>query len=170
MLCFGVVRPYKGVDVLRRRVPVDAGAELWVVGRPLGVSIEAARLRRERTLRAALRERLRAARLLPARRPAGAPRTARSTSRACSSPGSPSASRWSSPTWAASARSCRPRRRAPGAARATRARWGRHRRAACRPRRARAPGGARPRRGGRPLLLGPVAEQTLAVYEEVLAR
>jgi glycosyltransferase involved in cell wall biosynthesis len=44
VLCFGVVRPYKGVDVLIeafRRSSVE-GAELWIVGRPLGVSIEPA--------------------------------------------------------------------------------------------------------------------------------
>ena len=43
MLCFGVVRPYKGVDVLLEAFR-DVDAELWVVGRPLGESME--RLRR----------------------------------------------------------------------------------------------------------------------------
>jgi glycosyltransferase involved in cell wall biosynthesis len=43
VLCFGVVRPYKGVDVLLEAFR-DVEAELWVVGRPLGESIE--RLRR----------------------------------------------------------------------------------------------------------------------------
>jgi glycosyltransferase involved in cell wall biosynthesis len=41
VLCFGVVRPYKGIDVLVEAFRSIAGAELWVVGRPLGVSIEA---------------------------------------------------------------------------------------------------------------------------------
>ena len=43
VLCFGVVRPYKGVDVLIEAFR-DVEAELWVVGRPLGESME--RLRR----------------------------------------------------------------------------------------------------------------------------
>jgi glycosyltransferase involved in cell wall biosynthesis len=38
VLCFGVVRPYKGVDVLVDAFRSIDGAELWVVGRPLGVS------------------------------------------------------------------------------------------------------------------------------------
>src|ERR671914_481480 len=38
VLCFGVVRPYKGVDVLVEAFRSVPGAELWVVGRPLGVS------------------------------------------------------------------------------------------------------------------------------------
>src|ERR687896_700819 len=41
VLCFGVVRPYKGVDVLVEAFRSVAGAELWVVGRPLGVSLKA---------------------------------------------------------------------------------------------------------------------------------
>lgn len=44
VLCFGLVRPYKGVDVLVEAFQEVEGAELWVVGRPLGVSME--RLRR----------------------------------------------------------------------------------------------------------------------------
>jgi glycosyltransferase involved in cell wall biosynthesis len=44
VLCFGVVRPYKGVDVVVEAFQDVEGAELWVVGRPLGVSME--RLRR----------------------------------------------------------------------------------------------------------------------------
>ena len=43
VLCFGVVRPYKGVDVLADAFRSVDGAELWVVGRPLGVSLEALR-------------------------------------------------------------------------------------------------------------------------------
>ena len=39
VLCFGVVRPYKGVDVLLEAFR-DVDAELWVVGRPLGESME----------------------------------------------------------------------------------------------------------------------------------
>src|ERR687891_242335 len=40
VLCFGVVRPYKGVDVLVNAFRSVEGAELWVVGRPLGVSLD----------------------------------------------------------------------------------------------------------------------------------
>jgi glycosyltransferase involved in cell wall biosynthesis len=40
VLCFGVVRPYKGVDVLIEAFRSVEGAELWVVGRPLGVSLD----------------------------------------------------------------------------------------------------------------------------------
>src|SRR5919112_4589140 len=40
VLCFGVVRPYKGVDVLVDAFRSVEGAELWVVGRPLGVDLE----------------------------------------------------------------------------------------------------------------------------------
>ena len=36
VLCFGVVRPYKGVDVLMEAFRSVEGAELWIVGRPLG--------------------------------------------------------------------------------------------------------------------------------------
>jgi glycosyltransferase involved in cell wall biosynthesis len=39
VLCFGVVRPYKGVDVLVEAFRSLEGAELWVVGRPLGMSL-----------------------------------------------------------------------------------------------------------------------------------
>jgi glycosyltransferase involved in cell wall biosynthesis len=41
VLCFGVVRPYKGIEALVEAFRSVAGAELWVVGRPLGVSLEA---------------------------------------------------------------------------------------------------------------------------------
>jgi glycosyltransferase involved in cell wall biosynthesis len=44
VLCFGVVRPYKGVDVLLEAFRQVEGAELWVVGRPLEVSMEHLRL------------------------------------------------------------------------------------------------------------------------------
>src|SRR5215212_2711582 len=40
VLYFGVVRPYKGVDVLVEAFRQVEDAELWVVGRPLEVSIE----------------------------------------------------------------------------------------------------------------------------------
>jgi glycosyltransferase involved in cell wall biosynthesis len=43
VLCLGVVRPYKGVDVLVDAFRSVEGAELWVVGRPLGVSLDALR-------------------------------------------------------------------------------------------------------------------------------
>jgi glycosyltransferase involved in cell wall biosynthesis len=45
VLCFGVVRPYKGVEVLLDAFRDVEGAELWVVGRPLGVSLDALRER-----------------------------------------------------------------------------------------------------------------------------
>jgi glycosyltransferase involved in cell wall biosynthesis len=40
VLCFGLVRPYKGVDVLLEAFRSVEGAELWIVGRPLGMSLE----------------------------------------------------------------------------------------------------------------------------------
>ena len=40
VLCFGVIRPYKGVDVLVEAFRQVEDAELWVVGRPLEVSME----------------------------------------------------------------------------------------------------------------------------------
>ena|SRR5215211_218547 len=43
ILCFGLIRPYKGVDVLLEAFRSLREAELWVVGRPLGMSL--ARLR-----------------------------------------------------------------------------------------------------------------------------
>jgi glycosyltransferase involved in cell wall biosynthesis len=43
VLCFGVMRPYKGIDVLVDAFRSVEGAELWVVGRPLGMSLEALR-------------------------------------------------------------------------------------------------------------------------------
>jgi len=43
VLCFGVVRPYKGVDALVEAFRSIEGAELWVVGRPLGVDLGALR-------------------------------------------------------------------------------------------------------------------------------
>ncbi|HET8822813.1 MAG TPA: glycosyltransferase [Thermoleophilaceae bacterium] len=44
VLYLGVIRPYKGVDVLVEAFNEVEGAELWVVGRPLGVSVEELRL------------------------------------------------------------------------------------------------------------------------------
>ena len=44
VLFFGVVRPYKGVDVLVEAFRQVEDAELWVVGRPLEVSVEQLRL------------------------------------------------------------------------------------------------------------------------------
>jgi glycosyltransferase involved in cell wall biosynthesis len=44
VLYFGVLRPYKGVDLLVEAFRQVEDAELWVVGRPLGVSIEHLRL------------------------------------------------------------------------------------------------------------------------------
>jgi glycosyltransferase involved in cell wall biosynthesis len=40
ILCFGLIRPYKGVDVLLRAFAEVDGAELWIVGRPLGVDAD----------------------------------------------------------------------------------------------------------------------------------
>jgi glycosyltransferase involved in cell wall biosynthesis len=40
ILFFGLIRPYKGVDVLLEAFRSLAGAELWVVGRPLGISLD----------------------------------------------------------------------------------------------------------------------------------
>ena len=40
VLCFGVVRPYKGVEHVVEAFRSVEGAELWVVGRPLGVSLD----------------------------------------------------------------------------------------------------------------------------------
>ena len=40
ILCFGLIRPYKGVDVLLEAFRSVQGAELWVVGRPLGMSLQ----------------------------------------------------------------------------------------------------------------------------------
>jgi glycosyltransferase involved in cell wall biosynthesis len=40
ILFFGLVRPYKGVDVLLRAFLEIEGAELWIVGRPLGVELD----------------------------------------------------------------------------------------------------------------------------------
>ena len=40
VLCFGTVRDYKGVDVLLEAFREVEGAELWVVGRPLGFDME----------------------------------------------------------------------------------------------------------------------------------
>ena len=40
ILCFGLIRPYKGVDVLLEAFRSLEGAELWIVGRPFGMSLE----------------------------------------------------------------------------------------------------------------------------------
>ena len=39
ILCFGLIRPYKGVDILIEAFRQIEGAELWIVGRPLGMPI-----------------------------------------------------------------------------------------------------------------------------------
>jgi glycosyltransferase involved in cell wall biosynthesis len=48
ILFFGLIRPYKGVDVLLEAFRSVTDAELWVVGRPLGVSMESLRELAER--------------------------------------------------------------------------------------------------------------------------
>jgi glycosyltransferase involved in cell wall biosynthesis len=45
ILAFGLVRPYKGVDLLIDAMRELDGAELWIVGRPLGVDLAALRAR-----------------------------------------------------------------------------------------------------------------------------
>jgi glycosyltransferase involved in cell wall biosynthesis len=39
VLCFGLIRPYKGVDLLIEAFREVRDAELWIVGRPLGMPI-----------------------------------------------------------------------------------------------------------------------------------
>jgi glycosyltransferase involved in cell wall biosynthesis len=39
VLFFGLIRPYKGVDLLLRAFREIEGAELWIVGRPFGVDL-----------------------------------------------------------------------------------------------------------------------------------
>ena len=73
VLCFGLIRPYKGVDVLLDAFRAIEGAELWVVGRPLGMTARRRCAswpsgRGPGALRAPIRRRPRAARLLPPRR------------------------------------------------------------------------------------------------------
>ena len=48
ILFFGLIRPYKGVDVLLEAFESLAGAELWIVGRPLGVPLDELRRLAER--------------------------------------------------------------------------------------------------------------------------
>jgi glycosyltransferase involved in cell wall biosynthesis len=48
ILFFGLIRPYKGVDVLLDAFQSLPGAELWIVGRPLGVSLDSMREMAER--------------------------------------------------------------------------------------------------------------------------
>jgi glycosyltransferase involved in cell wall biosynthesis len=43
ILFFGLIRPYKGVDVLLEAFQSLPGVELWIVGRPLGMSLAALR-------------------------------------------------------------------------------------------------------------------------------
>lgn len=41
ILFFGLIRPYKGADLLLEAFQEIEGAELWIVGRPLGVDMDA---------------------------------------------------------------------------------------------------------------------------------
>jgi glycosyltransferase involved in cell wall biosynthesis len=43
ILCFGLIRAYKGIDVLLEAFRSVRGAELWIVGRPLGVELDSLR-------------------------------------------------------------------------------------------------------------------------------
>ena len=40
ILFFGLIRPYKGVDVLIEAFRSIRGADLWIVGRPFGISVD----------------------------------------------------------------------------------------------------------------------------------
>jgi glycosyltransferase involved in cell wall biosynthesis len=58
VLFFGLLRPYKGVDDLLEawsQAERPAGAELWIVGEPLGVDVERLKARADRSVRWALR-------------------------------------------------------------------------------------------------------------------
>ena len=124
ILCFGLVRPYKGVDVLLEAFRELEGAELWIVGMP---RMDLAPLRRagralpgHGPLRRPLHHRPRDPGALPPRRPRRAALPRGSSSRACSTRRSPSASR-SSPARRRLHRGRRARRgAAAGPARATR--------------------------------------------------
>ena len=170
VLCFGVVRPYKGVDVLVDAFRSIEGAELWVVGRPLGVDLES--LDAPPNVRFVPRyvSRRRAARLLPAGRPARAPaplrgRVGRAVRRPRLRQGDGALRRRRLPRGGGG-----PRRRAAGRARATR---GRSAAAigellADPAERERLAERARAAAAG-PYSWDSVAQRTLAVYEEVLA-
>jgi glycosyltransferase involved in cell wall biosynthesis len=47
VLAFGLIRPYKRTDLLIEAMAGIDAAELWIVGRPLGVDVEALRRRAE---------------------------------------------------------------------------------------------------------------------------
>jgi glycosyltransferase involved in cell wall biosynthesis len=51
VLFFGLIRPYKGLDVLLEAWRDVPGAELWVVGKPLGVDLEPLRSAAPATVR-----------------------------------------------------------------------------------------------------------------------
>ena len=116
VLCFGLMRPYKGIDVLLEAWrDVAADAELWVVGMP---KMDTGPLRAAAPGACASSSGSSPTRRSPptsAARTSSSCPTARSTSPACSSPRWPSAGRCCSPTSAASPRS-RPRAR-PGSCR-----------------------------------------------------
>jgi glycosyltransferase involved in cell wall biosynthesis len=71
VLFFGLLRPYKGLDVLLEAWRGIDGAELWIAGAPRGVDVAALRAAApaERPLRPALHRRPRDPRAVPPRRP-----------------------------------------------------------------------------------------------------
>ncbi len=90
VLCFGLMRPYKGIDLLLEAWRGIAGAELWIVGSAAHGHLGAEGVRAGgRALRGALRRRRRAAGVLSAAPISWCCPTARSTSRGCCSRRSP---------------------------------------------------------------------------------
>ena len=114
VLCFGLMRPYKGIDLLLEAWRGIEDAELWIAGMPrMDISRAPRQRSRGRPLRPALHRRRRAARVFSQRPTSSCCPTARSTSRGCCSRRWPSASRCCSATSAASRRSPPQAPRAP---------------------------------------------------------
>ena len=174
VLCFGLIRPYKGIDVLLEAFRELEGAELWIVGMPrmplAALERAGGALPGEGPLRRAVHHRPRDPGLLPARRPG----------RACPI-GEIEQSGVLYTALAFERRDRRQRRRrlrrgrgrdrgpAPGPARRPAGARRRARRAARRPRRARAAGrGRRPARPPGPTRGTRIAERTLALYRGLL--